>query len=349
MKRKFNILSLFTAILLLIAAVLLWPSVAQAQTLGMVVDRTNKHVMVFDADSDTLVGSVALPAAVGPVHDCSILDDQSLGFVNDFNGRQVWVIDPSVPGLAAGTNPIGQSQRPLDTTISADQQFLLTTGNGPPFVSVIDIAIRSEITFFPVGDNIKSVEACSDNSVLISNRLSKVRRLTIDAAGNLTNTGEEVSVVPFNPLNVACGPSGGNGVAVGPEPAFAQSFTYPPLVPATSTLVAGDVQTVVISPDGSRVYVRGTNKNKTVEGFTYNEATGALGADPFVSFPVAFIGGGFGMDTMAIHPNGNKLYVSEGRPDRERALRARARGLHRCSRPTHRPLRVRPRRHLAAR
>ena len=133
----------------------------------MVVNNEPGNVIVFNADSDTVVGSVALTEF--GTDDCSILDDQSLGFVNDFGPQQVWVIDPSVPSLAAGINPIPVSEASEDLTISADQQFLLNTGGFTDSrVSVIDIANRMEIHSFDVGNSAESVEACSDNSVLTS-------------------------------------------------------------------------------------------------------------------------------------------------------------------------------------
>ena len=264
---------------------------------------------MFNADSDTVVGSVALTEF--GTDDCSILDDQSLGFVNDFGPQQVWVIDPSVPSLAAGINPIPVSEASEDLTISADQQFLLNTGGFTDSrVSVIDIANRMEIHSFDVGNSAESVEACSDNSVLTSGVVGNVvNRLTIDGGGNLIDTGESLELALA--FNVACGPSGGNAVVsqIFGGPNLAQSYTYPPLAAASSTILAGHGVTVVISPDGSRAYVRSTF---TVEGFTYNEATGALGAAPFLSIPVAFSAVFPGVDQMAIHPNGTKLYVSEG-------------------------------------
>ena len=76
-----------------------------AQTIGMVADDTTNSVTVFNADTDTVIGSVALPNTGSAVGDCSITSDQTLGFVTDFN-FQVHVIDLSGPALAGGTNPI---------------------------------------------------------------------------------------------------------------------------------------------------------------------------------------------------------------------------------------------------
>ena len=75
----------------------------RGQTIGMVADDSLRSVNVFDADTNTLLGSVSLPTgrAVG---DCAVTADQTLGFVTDFDFN-VWVIDltTSPPSL----EPIG--------------------------------------------------------------------------------------------------------------------------------------------------------------------------------------------------------------------------------------------------
>ena len=63
-------------------AVTLSAVTAQARTLGMVVD-AGGAVTVFDADTDSVLGSVQ----IGPgqaVGDCSVTRDETLGFVTDF-------------------------------------------------------------------------------------------------------------------------------------------------------------------------------------------------------------------------------------------------------------------------
>ncbi len=296
----------FAAAALLVAA----SGATLSQTRGLVVDGGG-NVIVFDADSDTVLGAVNLPG--GPdIVDCSILGDQSLGFVSHFSGRQVWVVDPLAVALAAGTNPIPVSHFPLDTTLSADQKFLLdTNGGGSTRVSVVDVAARAEIGFFDAGSESYAVDACSDDSVITSGG-SGALRLTIDGAGSLTNTGESAPLGAIT--NVACGPAGGNAVLSDRNalPSFLRAYTYPPLSAAATTTQAGQRGvSAAISPDGSAAYVR-SNTPAALQGFTYDEVTGALGATPFLNIAVAPAVAFFGADQFAVHPNGSKLYVSEG-------------------------------------
>ncbi len=283
---------------------------AVAQTRGLVVDGGG-NVIVFDADSDTVLGAVNLPG--GPdILDCSILGDQSQGFVSHFSARQVWVVDPLAVALAAGTNPIPVSHFAEDTTLSGDQKFLLNTnGGGGTHVSVIDISTRTEIGFFDAASESYAVDACRDDSVITTGG-SGALRLVIDGAGSLTNTGESAPLGAIT--NVACGPAGGNAVLTDRNalPGFVRSYTYPPLSAAATTTQAGQRGvSAAISPDGSAAWVR-SNTPATLQGFAYDEVTGALGATPFVNIAVGGAVAFFGVDQFAVHPDGSKLYVSEG-------------------------------------
>ena len=64
----------------------------------------------------------------------------------------------------------------------------------------------------------------------------------------------------------------------------------------------------VISPAGNQLFVR--DNGGAVSAFGYNSATGAMSATPFV-ISIASTLSLFGIDQMAIHPKGDKLYVSQ--------------------------------------
>ena len=58
-------------------------------------------------------------------------------------------------------------------------------------------------TFF-LGSDCDSVDVCRDGSVLVSSTAGVVRRLVLDASGNLSDTGESLAV--DSPQNVTCAP-----------------------------------------------------------------------------------------------------------------------------------------------
>ena len=65
-----------------------------------------------------------------------------------------------------------------------------------------------------------------------------------------------------------------------------------------------------INATGDRVFVRGSFPG-SVDVFDFTPATGALGANPLLTFSIASTLGFPGMEQIALHPNGGKLFVSE--------------------------------------
>jgi hypothetical protein len=312
------------------------PHASAQKTLGIVpndaiLPDSTRAVIVFDADTDTVIGTVFIPSNPSPslvFRDAEIVASQFVGLVG-VSGN-LWVIDLSspTPTLSAGTNPIDISSPATDTAISPDDMFVVavdgTTGVPPAFdappVSASNIAARTEVsTFGTVLDN-NGVDVCADGSVLIASFNGfAVRKLGLDGSGTLSDTGLSLAT-DESPHNIACAPGGLSAVVVGGE--FGQngiltSFIVPTLTAVdTRTLSAQIGQTPVFSPTGDRVFVR--SAAGTIDVFAFNPATGSLGNAPLLTIPinpfpdpdVGFFSH-FGQDLLAIHPNGSKLYVSE--------------------------------------
>ena len=281
-----------------------------AQTLGMIMDNASRRAVVFNADTDTVTGSVLL-GPTGAIGDCSIDSTRKLGFGTDFQ-RGVWAIDLSSAGLASGTNPIPMSlTNGEDISISPDGQHLLVcAGDSPAPVSVIDIGTRSELGIFQTGSHCNSVEVASNNSVLVtSSNANNVRRLTLSPTGTLTDTLEVMNLVD-QPSNTVAAPGGASGVVItrtSTGSGNVTSFLINGLTPVHSRQLLGLGVSGVISPAGNRLFVRDPGG---VSAFDYNSATGEIGVTPLFTMVAPVNEVFFGMEQMAVHPNGDKLYVS---------------------------------------
>jgi Ca2+-binding RTX toxin-like protein len=281
-----------------------------AQTLGMVADNSTGSVTVFNADTHAVLGTVPITPAI-ITGDVLITPDLKRGFVTNSNS-QVFVIDltTSPPSLAAGTNPIPISNFGHDLSISPDRKFLVVSDVGlvEP-ISVIDIAAQAEISTFSTGANHSSVDVCSDGSVLVTGS-GTVRRLILSGTGTLTDTGEVLSV--SEPSNVYCAPGAQSGVVIRRFfPAEITSFAIPGLSAVdTRPLSGAQAFTGAINPTGNRVFVR-SQSPELIDVYDFNSATGALGASPLLTFSVADAPTFSGIDQIALHPNGGKLFVSE--------------------------------------
>ena len=288
-----------------------------AQTLGMIMDNASRRAVVFNADTDTVTGSVLLggTAAIG---DCSIDSTRRLGFATD-RLRHVWAIDLSSANFASGTSEIPTPDtNGEDISISPDGQHLLVcAGDSPAPVSVIDIATRSALSpSFSTGSHCNSVEVANNGSVLVtSSDANNVRRLAMSPTGTLSDTFEVMSPVdllglPELPANTVAAPGGASGVVITRTASGSgevMSFAMPGLTPVHSRQLPGPGVSGVISPAGNRLFVRDQGG---VSAFDYNSATGEIGVTPLFTTLDSVNQLFFGVDQMAIHPNGDKLYVS---------------------------------------
>lgn len=279
---------------------------AAAQTLGIVMDFNTHKAVVFNADTDTVIGSVPIEGG-SDIGSCSISQDQKLAYATNL-GSQVWVLNLTPPSLADGPNPISISNSGEDISISPDGKFaVVCDGNALQPVSVIDLAARAEIGTFDLGSDCNSAEVCKDGSVLVTSfGNSQLRRLILSGTGVLTDTGESLNNIN-SPNNAFCSPSANSGVVVD-RTGVLNSFTIPGLSLADSRSLGAIILSGLVNPAGDRVFVFGFGG---VDSFGYNSTTGALGS-PLLAFniipaPIPF----FGVDQMAIHPDGSKLYVSQ--------------------------------------
>jgi Ca2+-binding RTX toxin-like protein len=291
------------------------PLELSAKTLGMVADNETDSVTVFDADTHAILGTVPIPPGefFNAIGDVLIAPDLKQGFVTNFD-RNVFVIDltTSPPSLAGGTNPIPISALGDDLSISLDEKFLVAANGHPKQggpISVVDIAARSQISTSTVNGDGTSVDVCSDGSVLVTTRTlfegQRVHRLTMSATGTLTDTGEALLLLSGDPTNVYCAPGAQSGVVTEGR---VTSFAIPGLAQVdTRSSSIGNAISCAFNLTGDRLFVRGGS----IDVFDFNPATGALGASPLLTFPVAFAHEFSGIDQIALHPNGTKLFVSE--------------------------------------
>jgi len=307
----------FRWVCVLIATGLLAGAVAPiaAQTIGVTADFAARSVTVFDSDTDTVLGVVAIPTG-GIIGDCAVTADQTLAFVANAYGR-ISVIDltTSPPMLALGTNPIIPSNRADDIAITPDQKFLVVTSGGSAQpLSVIDIASRVEVSTFGPGYDVNSVAVGSDGSVLATSLgRNSVHRFTISEGGVLTDTGESMEL--RFPNNVFVAPGGTVGVAVARQTQEIRSFTIPGMQVMSVRYAAGDTGiSGVFHPAGDRIYIRsGWRSPGIVESFRLDpDNSGRLqAAADFAAVLPDGTSKMYGVDQLAINPDGTKLYVSQ--------------------------------------
>lgn len=275
--------------------------------LGMIVDRVTSSVTVFDSGTSAVLGTVGGLGGAGLLPgDCSIAGTK--GYFAPRNSN-LTVIDlaASPPTLAGAPNPFPAFNRGDDTALSPDGKFMVVCGANGRSVMVYDLATQNFVNVPQVVSNCSSVDVCSNGSVLITQgNPGAVRRLRIDAAGNLTDTGESQPI--SDPRNVYCSPSGRSGMVMSASNGVATAFNVTPLFPLSTLHIAG-VAAGAFNRAGNRAYLQsGTG---LVTAVAYDQTSAAFGSTLFqvsLAPPEANL---FGSDTLAVHPSDASIYVSQ--------------------------------------
>jgi len=272
--------------------------------IGMVVDDSTALVNVFDPSSDTVTDNVVF-APGGAEGDCTISADGTLGFVTNFAGV-IQVVDLSViPAVLAGP-PIPISNPGEDVSLTSDGNFLVTSdGNGSTPLSVIDTGTMTEVGSYSLSTSHTSVEVCSDGTVLSTNGASTVSHGTIDGAGVITSSGANLPGGGNN--NAYCAPGILTGVALSSSGTIT-SFGLPGMGVIDTQVLGGGGQSAVFNTQGTVLYVRTT---AGVEAYSFDPNTGLFGGLVW-STATGTVTQYYGMEKIALHPDGSKLYASGG-------------------------------------
>ena len=331
-------------VIAVLAVALVGAAAMPAQTIGVVLDDgkniidpfgglfggsndDESTVTVFNADDDTLVGSVNVnpttsPTATGILSDCSLSSDATTAFVGYINqdpsattSKELVAVAISPLAAPAVSTRIGIATSSVDTSITPDGKFVLVCDSvNPEAVSVVDTAAETSVGSYAGQVGCRAVETCSDGSVLIGlPSFGMLHRLSIDGVGTLTDTGE--SIAGFAPQNVDCAPSAASGVFVSAGFSTVYSVANPLAGVADSEATTdGEGMVVLVHPDGNRVFVRSAGGD--IDVFDYDQATGLMTTPAAFTIAAAAptttsLTGSIeqGVDTMAFTPDGSKLYV----------------------------------------
>jgi hypothetical protein len=284
---------------------------------GMVSDNGSDMVSLFNAEWDTVTAS--LDAAPGmAVGDCAMNSDGSLGFSsNSSNEIAIIDIDGRSGGATGKPGMVSISNHGVDLSLSPDDAFLVMAGGGAlqEPLSVIDTGLRAEVaTARPFVDH-TSVEFCDNGTLLVTTTYGEyfnagpdnaLYDAAIDHEGRISLKGNRVSS-GAQPNNSACAPGSLTGVLLDREGGVT-SFALPDLEVTDRVRTSGSAAAAaVFSRDGRRLYVR---TPETVEAFDFDPVSGRMAPDWMRRAPGSLAY--YGMEQIALHPDGRKLYTDGG-------------------------------------
>jgi len=290
-----------------------------AAPLGIVSDNGSNQVNIFNADQDVVTSMLDSQPGMA-VGDCAVTSNEKMGFTTSNNNEITFLsLDSSDQQSAAPATRVAISNLGVDMTLSPDDAFLVMAGGGSlqQPLSVVDTALELEVaTAGPFVDH-TSVEFCDNGTMLVTTTHGKyygqqldnaLYDVDIDQEGQLALKGHRLSS-GAQPNNAVCAPGSLSGVLLDREGGLT-SFTLPEMETAdylslgTSTVVAA-----VFSSDGRNLFVR---TRYSVQAYEFDPISGAM--SPGWKQDVPETSTFFGIEQIAIHPEGNKLYVDGGGP-----------------------------------
>lgn len=300
-------------------------SLAVAEEPIGVFANTNTNSIQFinpatQAVSDSLLKG-SLGSYGGGLFDVAITSNGKTAIVSNFGDSKIFFIDIS-GGFDVVPTILGQSRVPFfaeDLAITPDDKYVLVTDGGfASRIAVFDIANRHLVNnqnFPGVYSNAVAVSSDGQNVLTADYFAGKINLFTINADGMLTFV-QTKNVLPARPVNVSISPDGKTAIAVSATGYYAPVFALEPGSMEFKGLVIlphKSGQSCVFSHDGTKAYYlsNSTFSRAMVEVL---DVTGpGMVTSSGVSItarPKKGTSQLFGVDTIAIDPAGNYLYVT---------------------------------------
>ncbi len=258
-------------------------------------------------DADTLAVAYRL-GIDGELLDVAVTSDYRKAIASAFEPGRLFEIDltsdpPSVVNQYASPTPLE------DVAITADNRYAISVdGLQQTPQNMVSYRLGAGSAHLAVSDA-QSVAASpvSINQILAS-RVSRgrVRRYSIDADGALTDTGQEVTAGAF-PVNLAFTPDGQFAFAADPQLNQIIVLATGQYLGETSRIDSASIpQTIVVSADGSKVYVLSSQE---VGIYAFDPIAQRL--TPIGSFPHHLvITNYYGVDQMTLSADETILFVA---------------------------------------
>ncbi len=222
------------------------------------------------------------------------------------------------------TLPVSNTAVNLSATCNG--KYLVVCGNGATPVSVFSAATGEEVDTLALPNNISNVFCAQDDVSVLAVEVDGlgtglgVRRLTIDAAGVLSDTGQVLNLPgAYSVINV---PGTGFGVALNRTPMtdYATAFTMAGMTSNGAVGISAETaESLAFSCGGTNLIVRSRimggpiEAASAVESFGFNAETGTITSPAALSFTVAAPGDGPapGSNLVNLSTDGNLIAASE--------------------------------------
>lgn len=254
--------------------------------------------------------------------DVVITSDGKTAIVSSFLGARIFFIDIS-GGFSTHPTFLGSTWTKIfaeDLAITPDDKYILVSdGAFANNIAVVEIATRKLISTNNLGGrNAQAVAITPDGETVLAADYwnGQVHAYTLRSDGILIHK-KSISVLPFWPINIAISPDGRTVIVVN---AFASGCVVlyfdtkgNLFKKGVTSLPARNGQSCVFSKDGTKAYYLSNSQARGTRVHIL-EVTGpgeVSTTDTSIAlFPRRGTGGLFGVDTLALDPSENYLYVT---------------------------------------
>jgi 6-phosphogluconolactonase (cycloisomerase 2 family) len=257
----------------------------------------------------------------GGLFDVVITRDGKTAIVSNFGDSKIWFIDIS-NGLDCPPSTLPTSVRigmfAEDMVITPNGQYVLVADGGfTPYVQAVNIDTKV-VQRNNLGTNryANSVDITPDGkTVLVSDYFQgAIHAYTLNDDGSLTHQ-KTVRILPFRPVNTAISPDGITVIAVtvGYSGTVILCFEGGELISKGPIgLPSKNGQSCVFNKAGDKAYYLSNSQTKGTQVIVLNVSpcTVSPSGTSIKIWPSRGTSQLFGVDTIAIDPNGNYLYVT---------------------------------------
>lgn len=295
------------------------------EDIGVFVNMNTDTIQLIDPLTNTASDPIfitELRRKGGILLDVVITSDGKTAIVSSFIGSRIFFIDISA-GFSSPPTLLGYTRTVIpaeDMVITPDDKYVLVTdGTFGLGVTVVEIATRKFIRSKFLGDyEAQAIAITPDGqTVLLVDYLGAwVHAYTLRDNGMLIHK-KSISVWPFWPINIAISPDGRTVIVVN---AFASRCVVlyfdsegNLFKKGMTSLPASYGQSCIFSKDGTKAYYLSNSQTKgTLVHILNVTGVGEVSASEtsIEIWPRRGTAGFFGVDTMALDPSENYLYVT---------------------------------------
>jgi len=269
------------------------------------VENGQRRISFVDADTLTVAYQLGLD---GDLLDVAVTSDYRKAIASAFDPGRLFEIDltsdpPSVVHQFASPTPLE------DVAITADNRYAISV-DGFLFTpqNMVSYRIGDGSAHLAVSDTQSvATSPVSINQILASRALQgRVRRYSIDADGALTDTGQEVTAGE-SPVNLAFTPDGQFAFTADPQLNQIIVLATEPYLGETSRIASASLpQTIIVSADGSKVYVLSSEEVGIYAFDPIAQRLTLIGSFPHhLEIPLYY-----GVDQMALNADETILFVA---------------------------------------